>query len=82
MDGENFKDEFPTESLNESLEKSAFEKLQADRKTLPIHPYRDELLQAIYNHQVLVIVGETGSGKTTQIPQYLHEAGYTKRGKV
>jgi pre-mRNA-splicing factor ATP-dependent RNA helicase DHX16 len=29
-----------------------------------------------------VIVGETGSGKTTQIPQYLHEAGYTAKGKV
>jgi len=27
-------------------------------------------------------VGETGSGKTTQIPQYLHEAGYTAKGKV
>nr|KYP55752.1 Putative pre-mRNA-splicing factor ATP-dependent RNA helicase DHX16 [Cajanus cajan] len=30
--------------------------------------------------QVLIIVGETGSGKTTQIPQYLHEAGFTKHG--
>ncbi|PNX70982.1 pre-mRNA-splicing factor ATP-dependent RNA helicase dhx16-like protein, partial [Trifolium pratense] len=34
------------------------------------------------NHQVIVIVGETGSGKTTQIPQYLHEAGYTKNGRM
>ena len=32
--------------------------------------------------QVVVIVGETGSGKTTQIPQYLHEHGYTKRGMI
>lgn len=29
-----------------------------------------------------MIVGETGSGKTTQIPQYIHEAGYSKRGKI
>ncbi|KAG5543088.1 hypothetical protein RHGRI_015988 [Rhododendron griersonianum] len=64
------------------MEKSAFEKLQEGRKTLPVYAYRDELLQAVEDHQVLVIVGETGSGKTTQIPQYLHEAGYTKRGKI
>lgn len=31
--------------------------------------------------QVLIIEGETGSGKTTQIPQYLHEAGFTSDGK-
>lgn len=31
--------------------------------------------------QVLIIVGETGSGKTTQIPQYLYEEGYCKDGK-
>ncbi|KAL6221913.1 hypothetical protein ACLB2K_005305 [Fragaria x ananassa] len=58
------------------------EKLQEERKTLPIFSFRDELLQAVKDHQVLVIVGETGSGKTTQIPQYLHEAGYTKHGQI
>lgn len=32
--------------------------------------------------QVLVCVGETGSGKTTQLTQYLHEAGYTVNGQI
>lgn len=56
--------------------------LQDERKTLPIYKFRDDLLQAVEEYQVIVIVGETGSGKTTQIPQYLHEAGYTAKGKV
>ncbi|CAI5949617.1 unnamed protein product [Closterium sp. NIES-65] len=56
--------------------------IQAERKNLPMYRYREELLQAINDHQVLVIVGETGSGKTTQIPQYLYEEGYGKRGKI
>ncbi|KAI9361809.1 hypothetical protein BD770DRAFT_11885 [Pilaira anomala] len=51
------------------------------RKSLPIYQYRDQLINAINEFQVLVIVGETGSGKTTQLPQYLYEAGYTKDGK-
>ncbi|KAH9841519.1 pre-mRNA splicing factor [Rhodofomes roseus] len=50
------------------------------RKSLPIYSYREELLQAIKEHQVLIVVAETGSGKTTQLPQYLHEAGYTANG--
>ncbi|KAK7425217.1 hypothetical protein QQX98_000132 [Neonectria punicea] len=54
--------------------------IQETRKSLPIYQYRDDFLAALEQYQVLVIVGETGSGKTTQLPQYLHEAGYTKNG--
>lgn len=36
---------------------------------------RDELLQVIRENQIVVVVGETGSGKTTQMTQYLHEGG-------
>ncbi|XVF08987.1 hypothetical protein REPUB_Repub07fG0051400 [Reevesia pubescens] len=82
MDGDEFDNELSTELPETSKAKSELEKLQEDRKTLPIFPYRDKLLKAVEDYQVLVIVGETGSGKTTQIPQYLHEAGYTKLGKV
>ncbi|KAK7908495.1 helicase associated domain-containing protein [Apiospora marii] len=55
--------------------------IQETRKSLPIAAYRDEFIAAINQYQILVIVGETGSGKTTQLPQYLHEAGFTKDGK-
>ena len=51
--------------------------MEETRKGLPIYQFREEIIQAVQDHQVLIIVGETGSGKTTQIPQYLHEAGYT-----
>ncbi|CAM9482708.1 unnamed protein product [Ectocarpus fasciculatus] len=52
------------------------------RKKLPVYPYREEFLQAVQENKVIIIVGETGSGKTTQIPQYLHEAGWSKIGKI
>ncbi|KAF8820441.1 putative pre-mRna-splicing factor ATP-dependent Rna helicase [Cardiosporidium cionae] len=56
--------------------------LQEERKMLPIYTYREELLKAIHDYPVLIVVGETGSGKTTQIPQYLYEVGYGKVGKI
>ena len=43
---------------------------------------RDELLGILRENQVVVIVGETGSGKTTQLTQYLHEDGYTEFGMI
>ncbi|GJU27701.1 pre-mRNA-splicing factor ATP-dependent RNA helicase DEAH1-like protein isoform X1 [Tanacetum coccineum] len=39
-------------------------------------------MKAVEDYQVLVVVGESGVGKTTQIPQYLHEAGNSKAGKI
>ncbi|OIW19862.1 hypothetical protein TanjilG_27228 [Lupinus angustifolius] len=82
MDGDNVCYEEMDDSFQKSKAKSASEALLEERKKLPIYPYRDELLKALDDHQVLVIVGETGSGKTTQIPQYLHEVGYTKHGMI
>lgn len=56
--------------------------MQLVKESLPIYKYREELLQLIRDNQVIIMVGETGSGKTTQLPQYLHEIGYTKVGKI
>src|SRR5690349_19088694 len=36
---------------------------------LPVSQHRDELAEAIRDHQVVVVAGETGSGKTTQLPK-------------
>ena len=54
--------------------------IEETRKSLPIYQFRDDILAAVKEHQVLIVVAETGSGKTTQLPQYLHEAGYTENG--
>lgn len=56
--------------------------LTEQRQYLPIFSVREELLQVIRENQVVVVVGETGSGKTTQLTQYLHEDGYTIGGIV
>ncbi|KAG5179964.1 P-loop containing nucleoside triphosphate hydrolase protein [Tribonema minus] len=51
------------------------------RKTLPVHQFLQELLSKVAANQVVVVEGETGSGKTTQIPQFLVEAGYGQVGQ-
>ncbi|XP_028752663.1 probable pre-mRNA-splicing factor ATP-dependent RNA helicase DEAH5 [Neltuma alba] len=56
--------------------------IQEQRQSLPIYKLKKELIQAVHDNQVLVVIGETGSGKTTQVTQYLAEAGYTTRGKI
>ena len=56
--------------------------MKEQRESLPIFKLREQLLEAVRDHQVLVVIGETGSGKTTQMTQYLAEAGYTQYGKI
>jgi ATP-dependent helicase HrpA len=53
-----------------------------DPYQLPVYQQRDKILSALESHQVIVVESPTGSGKTTQIPLILREAGYTKRGIV
>ncbi|RUP51501.1 P-loop containing nucleoside triphosphate hydrolase protein, partial [Jimgerdemannia flammicorona] len=48
-----------------------YRKILAGRRKLPVHLQRTEFLELVHNNQILVLVGETGSGKTTQIPQFL-----------
>lgn len=56
--------------------------LEEQRRELPIYQKKDELLEHVASHRVTILIGETGSGKTTQIPQYLAEAGYAKHGII
>lgn len=56
--------------------------IKEQREGLPIYKLRQQLVQAVRENQVLVVVGDTGSGKTTQMTQYLAEEGFTERGKI
>ncbi len=56
--------------------------VQQDREKLPILAEEQVIMEAINENPVVVIAGETGSGKTTQVPQFLYEAGYARGGKL
>jgi pre-mRNA-splicing factor ATP-dependent RNA helicase DHX15/PRP43 len=59
-----------------------YRKILATRLKLPVYQFRKELLEAVHKNQVVVVEGETGSGKTTQIPQFLVEDGFSEIGMV
>ncbi|KAI9753028.1 MAG: hypothetical protein M4579_005370 [Chaenotheca gracillima] len=76
-------DPLPAELRTTSSTRKAFNvqihrtpEIEAARIALPVVAEEQKIMEAIYNNSVVVIWGATGSGKTTQIPQFLYEAGY------
>jgi HrpA-like RNA helicase len=55
------------------------QEVQEARMELPICAEEQIIMETISNNPLVIICGETGSGKTTQIPQFLYEAGYSSK---
>ncbi|KAL9623341.1 MAG: hypothetical protein Q9160_002448 [Pyrenula sp. 1 TL-2023] len=63
-------------------EKRTYMSVKQQRESLPVFSLRNALIKAVKDNQFLVVVGETGSGKTTQLTQYLVESGFASRGVI
>ncbi|CAM9017028.1 unnamed protein product [Wickerhamomyces anomalus] len=69
-DEEEYRDSRAQNVTRDSLNTRAKELLQI-RKTLPVYKNKDDILKRLQKNRVTVLIGETGSGKSTQIPQFL-----------
>ncbi|KAL7240688.1 hypothetical protein ACSBR2_006356 [Camellia fascicularis] len=58
------------------------QRIAQQRKSLPITAVEKRLVEEVKSNDILIIVGETGSGKTTQLPQFLFNAGFCRDGKI
>ncbi|PKI52734.1 hypothetical protein CRG98_026885 [Punica granatum] len=58
------------------------QKISQQRRSLPIASVERRLVEEVKNNDTLIVVGETGSGKTTQLPQFLFDAGFCRDGKT
>lgn len=56
--------------------------MEEQRKSLPAYKMRKQFLDAVRQYQLLIVVGDTGSGKTTQLTQYLAEDGFSNNGMI
>ncbi|EIN07584.1 P-loop containing nucleoside triphosphate hydrolase protein [Punctularia strigosozonata HHB-11173 SS5] len=70
------------ENVIQSAPLSGAYSIQAQRERLPIFKHREKLLYCVETFGVTIVVGQTGCGKTTQLPQYLYEAGWAADGNV
>lgn len=66
----------------ESMGKRTNLSIKEQRESLPVYAFRSQLIKAVHENQILIVVGETGSGKTTQLTQYLAEAGFANDGII
>lgn len=69
--------------INEKLSRKIFtvdvirsDEIQKSRMALPVFSEEHRIMEAIHHNDCVIICGETGSGKTTQVPQFLFESGY------
>lgn len=68
----------PSKGEDQEDDVHTFEEIQEQRRNLPAFKVKDDLMRIISENQIVVVIGETGSGKTTQLSQFLVDQGYTK----
>ncbi|KAJ3283110.1 ATP-dependent RNA helicase dhx29, partial [Borealophlyctis nickersoniae] len=61
------------DELQKRRSQSSYKELLNQRRSLPVYAMKDELVKLVNEHRVMIVSGETGSGKSTQIPQFLLE---------
>ena len=71
-----------TQSKDQPLGKRTSMSIKQQRESLPVFKFRKQLLDAVNENQLLIVVGDTGSGKTTQLTQFLAEGGFTNKGMI
>ena len=70
------------QSKDQSFGKRTSMTIKQQRESLPVFKFRKQLLEAVHENQLMIVVGDTGSGKTTQLTQYLAEGGFANDGII